>query len=109
MSKPMVSVVICVRDRPTDLKKCLQSLKKQTWKNFETVVVDNGETSMKYIAMQFGAKYIKSPVLSNACYARNLGWQKSKGTIVAYIDDDGIAEKQWIESLVKEYQDDKVG
>ncbi|TAL48133.1 glycosyltransferase [archaeon] len=103
------SVVICVRDRPDDLKRGFESLKKQTFKNFEVIVVDNGKTSMKDITLDYGAKYIKSAIPMNACYARNIGWKNSRGNIVAYIDDDGVAEKQWLASLLKEYKDKSVG
>ena len=41
---PLVSVLIVTHNRKEFLKRCLESVKKQTYKNIETIVVDDGST-----------------------------------------------------------------
>lgn len=78
-----LSVVICTSGRPESLKKCLQSLKQQSFKDFEILVMR------------------ESPLVK----ARDLGWRKAKGEIVAWIDDDVVVDKNWAKNLIKVFQD----
>jgi len=41
-------------------------------------------------------------------YARNAGAREAKGEIVAFIDDDAVADKKWLENLTGHYQDPSV-
>lgn len=106
-----VSVVICTYNRAKYLEKCLNSLNKQTYPNFEIVVVDgpsNDETSQvleKYPEI----KLIKQEKLNGLSFARNLGIQASDGEIVAFIDDDAVADENWIKYLVEGYTDESIG
>jgi len=80
-----LSVVICTSGRSESLKKCLQSFKKQIFKDFEIVL-------------------IKERGLSRA---RDLGWRRAKGEIVSWIDDDVVVSKNWAKELVKIFDKDK--
>ncbi|MFH0942912.1 MAG: glycosyltransferase [Candidatus Beckwithbacteria bacterium] len=83
-----LSVIICTSGRPESLKQVLESLKRQSYKEFETLV-------------------IKETPLSRA---RDLGWQRSKGEIVAWIDDDVIVDKDWAKNLIRIFENDqKIG
>lgn len=83
--KPKLSVVICTKGRDEDLKETVASLKKQSFKDWELVVVQ--ETPLSY--------------------ARDLGWRRSKGEIVSWIDDDVILDKDWAKNLVKIFDENK--
>lgn len=74
-----LSVVICSGGRPESLKKTLKSLKLQSFKDWEMVLVK------------------ERPLVK----ARDLGWRRSKGEIVAWIDDDVVLSKDWAKNLVR--------
>ncbi|PTX57902.1 GT2 family glycosyltransferase [Litoreibacter ponti] len=102
MSDVSVSVVIVSRNRPDDLRKCLRALKFQTLRPFEVVVVGNTrppqDAQIKFVAFD-------EP---NISAARNLGIEQSAGEIIAFIDDDAIAEPTWLTRLVAPLDDPSV-
>lgn len=80
-----LSVVICTSGRPESLKKVLKSLDKQVFKNLETLIMRESPLSR----------------------ARDLGWRRAKGEIVAWIDDDVILDKDWANNLVEIFEKNK--
>ena len=102
-TNPRISVVICTYNRPYLLKKCLESLAKQTisQSDFEIIVVDNGS---KYdaatVAQSFSDKIARFQVIKEEAIglslARNRGWREAKGIYIAFIDDDAMAEPNWL-------------
>jgi glycosyltransferase involved in cell wall biosynthesis len=106
---PRVSVVICTRDRPQDLDRCLKSISRVDYPDREILVVDNGPSDERAadVARQWGARYIAeaAPGLSKA---RNRGARECTGEIIAYIDDDATAEPGWLLALVAEFADPRV-
>jgi len=106
MKKPFVSVVVCTRNRPDDLRECLASLKKQGYLKFEIIVVDNGDDKRTAeVAEKMSVRYVPAPLKPNLPYARNVGLEASKGEIVVYCDDDIIAEDGWLPSLISAYSE----
>jgi glycosyltransferase involved in cell wall biosynthesis len=106
-----VSVVLCTysQTRYSDTLETLDSLRKQTYKNLEIVlIIDRNlelyhkykveEELYKYPNLKMGLSQL--PGLSNA---RNKGVELSTGDIIAFIDDDAIAENDWIAQLVENY------
>ena len=93
-----LSIIICTTGNRSELISCLQSLKKHS--GVEVLVINN---SRKKLSLNNKYKVIKvineyKPGLS---YARNTGWKKAKGDYIAYIDDDSIADKDWIKNILK--------
>jgi len=103
MIEKRITVVIPTYNRAKLLKECLTSLCKQEYKNFEVIVVDDGSKDQtKEIVDSFkknlDIKYIFQENKGPAC-ARNLGIKKASGDIVAFIDDDCIASRQWLKAI----------
>lgn len=102
-----VSIVVCTANREELLKKCLDSLLKQTAKagSFEVLIVDNSvKKSAKEIVKDSqktnkNFKYIHERK-TGLSFARNSGWQEARGKFVAYIDDDSIADRNWIQNII---------
>lgn len=86
------------------LKICLPSLKKQTFKQFEVIVVDNGSTdgSVDYIKKYFPeVKLIELKSNSGFAAAVNLGIKICVGEYIILINNDTEVEKDCLKFLVK--------
>ncbi|MEM9433470.1 MAG: glycosyltransferase family A protein [Pseudomonadota bacterium] len=104
-----VSVVIVSHKRPQALARCLTALKFQFLPIFECVVVaDSG--ALAELAARADLPVSKTITFErpNIAAARNLGLQASGGEVVAFIDDDAIAEPTWLEELLRGFEDDTV-
>lgn len=97
----LISVVICTRDRPDELRRCLASFNDQTRMPDELIVVDNAsrDDRTRAVVLAAGATYIREdrPGLD---YARNSGAQAACGEIVLYTDDDTELHECWVENTV---------
>jgi len=95
-----VSVVIVSRHRPAELRRCLSALRFQTLPRFEVVVVAD-PASMQVIADLGLDGRVKQATFDvpNISQARNIGVGMAAGDVVAFIDDDAVAEPVWLEQL----------
>lgn len=106
------SIVVPTYNRSDFLGKCLHALKEQDFPKdeFELFLVDDGSTdSTESLVKQFITDspgyhfhYLHQKNQGPAA-ARNLGWQTAKGEIIAFIDDDCLASKQWLKEITSGY------
>jgi len=107
MNQLSVSVVVVSRGRPELLKRCLAGLRQLFYQNFEVVVV--ADPAGVQGARDFGAHAKLAPFdQANISAARNIGINLAAGTIVAFIDDDAVAEPTWLNHLTKPFSDPSV-
>jgi glycosyltransferase involved in cell wall biosynthesis len=94
---PEFSVVVCTRDRPNSLKRCLDALAVIDHSNYEVVVVDNsaGNYNVSRLAERAGARYVCEPRIGPS-RARNSGARVAAGDFVAFIDDDAVPARDWL-------------
>lgn len=108
-SRPTVSVVICTRERPNDLRSCLESVARLTPPPEEVIVVDNstGDLETEQLSKAFGVRCVveESVGLSRA---RNRGIRECRCEIVAYLDDDCLPDPEWLEYLLRPFSHSKV-
>lgn len=76
---PEASVVICTYERP-ELNDTLRSLEKQTFKNFEVIIINTK---------------------GNLAELRQRGLEASCGRIVCFIDDDVVCTKGWLQGIIE--------
>jgi GT2 family glycosyltransferase len=104
------SVVICTRDRPEELRRCLESLPRQTLRPSEVIVVDNASRDgrTREVALAAGVIYMREdrPGLD---IARNTGARRARSSIVAYTDDDVLLHATWLERLVAAFDAPQIG
>lgn len=104
---PRVSVVLNTCNRGAFIGDTLEGLKRQTYDNFEVVVV-NGPSidETEEVVKKFNIRYYTAPF--NISVSRNVGIRHAAGEIIAFIDDDAVPEAEWLEDIVKAYKDPKV-
>jgi glycosyltransferase involved in cell wall biosynthesis len=97
-------------ERLRHLLECLDSILRQSIKPLEIIVVLDPEPNLvKFYRSRLGDE-VKTIIsdgfgLSNA---RNAGVKNAKGDIVAFIDDDAVADEDWLKNLLKGYNDSSV-
>jgi GT2 family glycosyltransferase len=104
---PLVSVVMCTRDRPAGALVTLRGLAALRYEPFEIVVVDNAPSSdatQAAVRAEFGAdprvRYVTEPRPGLSC-ARNCGVAAAAGQIVAFTDDDVRVDPYWLDGIVR--------
>ena len=107
--QPSSTVVICTRNRPAQLDRCLDAVSRLDYPRFDTLVVDNAPKSQlaQQVATQWGAQYLLEPVVGLS-RARNAGARSCATEIVAYLDDDCVPERGWLAALAAEFRDPAV-
>ncbi|MCU1324682.1 MAG: glycosyl transferase family protein [Bryobacterales bacterium] len=106
-----ISVIICTRERPAALAKCLASLQKLAEQPFEILVVDNAPTTdaTRRVVNDFPTVRYKVEPRPGLSFARNTGVRASRGDIIAFTDDDVEVTANWLSSLVRPFADPAVG
>jgi GT2 family glycosyltransferase len=99
-----LSVVICTHNGAQTLRECLEAALALHYPDFEVIVVCDGCTDdSAQIASQYEVvRVIETPHLGLAA-ARNAGMEAATGEIVAYIDDDAIADPDWLTHLAASF------
>lgn len=108
---PKFSIIIPVYNTEKYLKKCLDSVFNQEYKDFEVIIINDGSTDKseniinEYINTYNNIKYIKqkNKGLSNA---RNEGVSKSKGEFLLFLDSDDFYEKEFLSKLNENINDE---
>ena len=106
---PRVSVVVCTYNGSATLDECLRSLERLDYPNYEVILVDDGSTdAVPSIAARFpNVRYVRQENRGLSA-ARNTGALATTGEIVAYTDDDCIADEAWLLYLVRAMQTQRV-
>jgi GT2 family glycosyltransferase len=105
-----VAVVICTRDRPEQLLKCLNSLNNLSKQPQEIIVVDNApdtDATRRLLSRMSGVLHIREP-RPGLSAARNTGIRKSNSDIIAFTDDDVMVHPDWIIRLTQSFQNPDV-
>ena len=99
---PRVSVVVCNYNGARTLDETLRSLEKLDYPDFEIIYVDDGSTDESLSIAERHSERIRiiSQRNQGLSVARNIGAQAATGEIVAYIDSDAYADRDWLRHLV---------
>jgi GT2 family glycosyltransferase len=106
-SRPRVSVVINTLNRAHLLGDCLAGLERQTYENFEVIVVNGPSTDVTAALLESHRGRIRVADCATACIgrSRNIGVEAASGAIVAFTDDDAVPRPEWLARLVAPYGD----
>lgn len=106
MRNPMVSIVVPAYNMEHYISFCIDSLKKQTYQDFEVLLVDDGsmDSTLKIcnkfhdLDPRFKVLHKSNGGLSDA---RNYGMKYATGRYITFIDSDDYVHPQYIEQLVR--------
>lgn len=107
---PSATVVVCTRDRPDDLARCLPHLARMAKNGTQVLIVDNcpSDGRTRQLVVEYsGICYIHEP-RPGLNVARNRGLRAAQGEVVAFLDDDAIPDAGWLDSLLANFADPMV-
>ncbi len=95
------SIIIATRTIDAHVEKCINEILKQSYTDFEIILLpDNPEKK----------KFHKTKIISTGSVLpskkRDLGFEKSKGEILAFIDSDAYPTKNWLKNCLKYFKED---
>ncbi len=103
---PKISLIVPVYNSNKYLKRCLESIEKQSYNDIEVIIVDDGSTDDSFEIMSSFSKNdvrFKSYKKKNGgvSSARNFGLSKAKGEWVAFVDSDDRISSLFCEIMYK--------
>lgn len=104
---PLVSVIIPNWNGAVHLPTCLESLRRQTWRDFEVIVVDNGsqDDSLELLARDYPEVRVlalgENRGFAGAC---NAGIRAARGEFVVLLNNDTEADPRWLEEVVAAFR-----
>lgn len=103
---PRVAVAIPTLRGGSALECCLAALDRQTWRDFEVIVIDNGADSLIPTAGSFGfpMRVLKPGTNTGFGRAINLAIEASRSELIAALNDDTEPDPHWIQEMVREIE-----
>ena len=98
---PRISVVVCTRNRPDDLRRCIRAICQLQPAPLEVLVVDNDPADERSRQLVLGVprlRYVVEP-RPGLSWARNRGIVDCAGDVIAFIDDDVTVDRRWVGRL----------
>jgi glycosyltransferase involved in cell wall biosynthesis len=111
--KMKVSIVVTCYNYGKYIEKCLDSVRAQTFKDFEVIIVNDGSTDnseekiLRYTTGE-NFRYIRQENSGQAC-AKNTGIRNARGELIAFLDADDLWEPIKLEQQVPFFDDPEVG
>lgn len=103
-NKPKISVIMLTYNRANLLPRVVESILKQTFEDFEFLIINNGSTDNSYKICE---EYARKDARIKVCHCkkntigkgRNIGLSMAKGGYIAFIDDDDWCDEDYLETL----------
>ncbi|KGP76772.1 hypothetical protein JT05_02885, partial [Desulfosporosinus sp. Tol-M] len=102
---PKISIILPVYNVAPYLRECLDSIQEQTYKDFETILIDDGSTDGSgQICDWYDSKYKRFKVIHKSnggvSSARNMGLDMAQGEYIGFIDPDDFISPDFYELLL---------
>jgi len=101
------TVAVCTRDRPDDLRRCLDALYPYLEAGHELLVVDNRPSTReteRVVAMYDGVRYVRED-RQGLSAAGNRAFREASHEVVAFADDDTVPDPGWLPALLRNFSD----
>jgi len=101
VNNPYISIVIPTLGRNNVLETCLDSLTRQTFTDFEVVIITDNKKGTESLNKKFPQLTLSiiEQDKKGLAYARNMGLNNSKGKIVTFTDDDVALSQDWAKEV----------
>ena len=100
----MISIIIPTLNEKKYLPKLLESLKKQTYRDYEMIVADNGSKDRtRDIAKSYGCKVVMGGL---PAVGRNNGAKAAKGDYLLFLDADVVLPKNFLKKFYSEFEEE---
>ena len=110
----LVSIVVINFNGKDYLLRCIKSLLKSSYKNYEIIIVDNASSDGSVLAVknEFTSKLKNIKILRlkknyGPAKARNEGVKIAKGKYLGFLDNDTQVDKDWVSEAIKLFNKDK--
>lgn len=106
---PAISVIVCTRDRPYALRRCLGALSRLDYESYEVVVIDNASRTSETLEFVKGTPFrCVREERQGLDWARNRGLREARHDIVAFVDDDAIVDAGWLRGMARGFAEPEV-
>ncbi|RSJ08076.1 glycosyltransferase family 2 protein [Streptococcus mitis] len=114
MMEEKISVIVPVYNVEAYLERCVESILKQTYTNFELILINDGSTDssgqicddLAYQCENIKVYHIENAGVSNA---RNTGIQLATGAWITFVDSDDFVTKDYLATLASAVEGENVG
>lgn len=101
--EPLISIIIPAYNERNYIAEALESIRKQTYGRYETIVIANGCTDdTAKIAREFQGKVVEVSQ-QGISHAKNTGFNNTQGEICAFMDADSVAKDDLLEKIYDAY------
>jgi len=113
LKNPFVSIITVTWNNAKDIVNCINSIKKQTYTDFEILLIDNNsnDNSVDIVRKHYpDIQIIENKQNLGFAEGNNIGIQKASGEILAFVNPDVILDPDWLNNLVTKLQSsNKIG
>lgn len=102
----LISVIVPLYNSAIYMKKCIDSILKQTYKNLELILIDDGSTDETCLICEHYCNidkriiFVKYNINKGASCARNTGLDLAKGDFITFVDSDNFIEYNMFEEMI---------
>jgi GT2 family glycosyltransferase len=109
-ARPSATVAVCTRDRPEDLRRCLEALLQLPDDGQELLVVDSCSKTdaTQRVAEEFERVRFVREERPGLDIARNRAMHEARHEIVAFCDDDAAVDPGWLRAVLANFDDPRV-
>lgn len=105
-SQPLVSIIVPVYNAADHIARCIESIRRQTYRNLEIILLNDGSKDVSYAVCQSYAGIDRRIVVidknnSGVSATRNLGMQEAHGKYFQFVDADDFIQPYATELLVQ--------
>ena len=109
----IISIIVPVYNVEEYLNECLDSIKRQTYKNIEVILVNDGSTDgSKEICEKYCKRDTRFRLMNQTnqgqSVARNRGMQETTGEFLTFVDSDDIIKEDMLEQLMKQMTSENI-
>ena len=117
IGEPKISIIIPNKNHKKDLKRCIKSILKSTYKNYEIIIVENSSTEKnifryyKKLKKNSKIKIVEcNMAIFNYSKLNNFGASKAEGEYFVFLNNDTkIITKNWLETIISNCQRKEIG